>query len=187
MKILALVGSPRLGGNTDFLVDQALKEAAKLGAQIEKIVLSQYSVAPCLGHDDCGSFESCIQKDDMSWILNKFCEADGIILATPVYYYSVTAQMKAFMDRNYFLYMHNRKSRAKAVGIIVVAESEGIDDTVHNLKRYINGSSFTVQKDQIFELRGYAYQLGEVRKNQRLINQAKDFGRKIVESLEGIS
>ena len=186
MKILALVGSPRLGGNTDFLVDQALTEAAKLGAQIDKIVISQYSVAPCLGHDDCGSFESCVQKDDMSWILNKFCEADGIILATPVYYYSVTAQMKAFMDRNYFLYMHNRKSRAKAVGIIVIAQSEGIDDTVHNLKRYISGSSFTVQKDKIFELRGYAYELGEVQNNLQLVNQAKDFGRKMVENLEGI-
>ena len=186
MKILALVGSPRLGGNTDFLVDQALGEAAKLGAQTEKIMLSEFQVAPCLGHDDCGSFASCVQKDDMSWILDKFCEADGIILATPVYYYNVTAQLKAFMDRNYFLYMHNRKSKAKAVGIIVVAQSEGIEDTVHALKRYINGSSFRVQKDKILELHGYAYELGEAQNNQQLVNQAKEFGRKMVESLEGM-
>jgi multimeric flavodoxin WrbA len=182
MKILALVGSPRLGGNTDFLVDQALGEAAKLGAQTEKIRLSEFRVAPCLGHDECGSFESCVQKDDTSWILEKFCEADGVILATPVYYYNVTAQLKAFMDRNYFLYMHNRKSQAKAVGIIVVAQSEGIEDTVHTLKRYLN-ESFRVPKDKIFELHGYAYELGEAQENRQLVERAQEFGRKIAESL----
>lgn len=181
MKILALVGSPRLGGNTDFLVDQALGEAAKLGAQIEKIMLSQYTVAPCLGHDDCGSFESCMQKDDTSWILNRFCEADGVILATPVYYYNVTAQLKAFMDRNYFLYMHSQKSQAKAVGIIVVAQSEGIEDAVHTLKRYIN-EVFEVPKDRILELHGYAFRLGEAKNNPQLVEQAQEFGRKMVES-----
>jgi len=182
LKIFALVGSPRLGGNTDFLVDQALEEAANLGAQTEKIMLSQFRVAPCLGHDQCGSFDSCVQKDDTSWILEKFCKADGVILATPVYYYNVTAQMKSFMDRNYFLYMHNRKSRARAVGIIVVAQSEGIKDTVHTLKRYIN-ESFRVPEDRIFELHGYAYELGEAKNNPQLLKRAQEFGRKIVESL----
>jgi hypothetical protein len=82
--------------------------------------------------------------------------------------------------------MHNRKSHAKAVGIIVVAQSEGIEDTVHTLKRYINGSSFRVQKDKILELNGYAYELGEAQNNRQLVNQAKEFGRKMMKSLEDI-
>ena len=86
LKLLAIVGSPRLKGNTNYLVDQALREATKLGGQTEKLVLSEYEVNPCLGHDDCASFDSCLQQDDMGWILDKFCEADGVILATPVYY-----------------------------------------------------------------------------------------------------
>ena len=184
MKILALVGSPRLGGNTDSLVDQALEEAAKLGAQTEKITLSQYTVAPCLGHDDCESFESCVQKDDTSWILDRFCEADGVILATPVYYYNVAAQLKAFMDRNYFLYMHDRKSQARSVGVIVVAQSEGIEDTVHTLKRYMN-DAFEVSEDRILELTGYAYKLGEAKNNPQLVEQARELGRQMVESLTG--
>ena len=184
MKILALVGSPRLGGNTDFLVDQALEEAAKLGAQTEKVILSQYTVAPCLGHDDCESFESCVQKDDTSWILDRFCEANGVILATPVYYYAVSAQLKAFIDRNYFLYTHNRKSQAKAAGIIVVAQSEGIEDTVHTLKRYMN-DAFEVSEDRILELHGYAFRLGEAKNNPQLVERAREFGRKMVESLTG--
>ena len=184
MNILALVGSPRSGGNTDFLVDQALAEAAGLGAETEKIILSQYDVKPCLGHDECSDFDQCVQRDDTAWILDKFCKADGVILATPVYYYNVSAQLKAFMDRNYFLYMHNRKSQAKAVGIIVVAQSEGIEDTVHTLKRYIN-ESFRVPKDKILELHGYAYELGEAKNDPKLLEQAQEFGRKIVEILRG--
>lgn len=184
MNILALVGSPRVGGNTDFLVDQALEESTRLGAQTEKIILSQYTVAPCLGHDDCGSFKSCTQKDDTSWILDKLCEADGVILATPVYYYNIAAQLKAFIDRNYFLYKHDRKSQARSVGIIVVAESEGIEDTVHTLKRYIN-EVFKVTEDRVLELSGYAFKLGEAKNNSQLVERAREFGRKMVEILTG--
>ena len=184
MNILALVGSPRLGGNIDFLVDQALEEAARLGAQTEKIILTQYTVAPCLGHDDCGSFKSCIQKDDTSWILNRLCNADGVILATPVYYYNITAQLKAFIDRNYFLYTHNRKSQARSVGIIVVADSIGIEDTVHTMKRYIN-DIFEVSEDRVLELNGYAFRLGEAKNNPQLVEQARELGRQMVESLTG--
>jgi multimeric flavodoxin WrbA len=173
-----------VGGNTDFLVDQALEEAARLGAQTEKIILTQYTVAPCLGHDDCGSFKSCIQKDDTSWILNRLCNADGVILATPVYYYNITAQLKAFIDRNYFLYTHNRKSQARSVGIIVVADSIGIEDTVHTMKRYIN-DIFEVSEDRVLELNGYAFRLGEAKNNPHLVEQARELGRQMVESLTG--
>ena len=183
MNILALVGSPRLGGNTDFLVDQALAEAAKLGAQTEKIVLSQYKVNPCLGHDECSDLDQCVQRDDTAWILDKFCKADGVILATPVYYYNVSAQLKAFIDRNYFLYNHNRKLQARVVGMIVVAEAEGIEDTVHTLKRFIN-ESFNVAKDRILEVHGYASRLGDVRNNAPLLRQARELGKQMVESLK---
>lgn len=188
MKILAIVGSPRLKGNTNYLVDWALEEAAKLGAQTEKIVLSQYVVNPCIGHDNCAFFDSCRQKDDAGWILDRLCQADGVILATPVYYYNVSAQMKAFIDRNYFLYKHGRKSRAKTVGIIVVAGSEGIEDTLHTLQQFID-ESFDVSGDRIFSACGYADTLGEVKNNLPLVEKARKLGRQMVESLkmEGIS
>ena len=183
MKILAIMGSPRLKGNTDYLVDQALEEAARIGAETEKIALYQYQVRPCLGHEHCASFKACLQKDDTGWILDRFCEADGVILATPVYYYNVSAQMKAFIDRNYFLYKHNRKSEARAVGVIVVAEVEGIEDTVHTLRQFI-GESFVVEKDRIFIVYGYASRLGDAEKNIPLVTDARNLGRQIVESLK---
>jgi len=183
LNILALVGSPRLGGNTDFLVDQALEEAAELGAETEKIMLSQYDVKPCLGHDECSDLDQCVQRDDTAWILDKFCKADGVILATPVYYFNVSAQLKAFMDRNYFLYTHNHKSQARVVGIVIVAEVEGIEDALHALKRFIN-ESFNVAKNRILEMHGYASRLGDVKNNPVLIEQARELGRRMVESLK---
>jgi len=181
---VAIVGSPRLKGNTDYLVVQALEEAAKLGAQTEKLVLSQYEVNPCLGHEDCASYDSCLQKDDTGWLLDKFCQADGVILATPVYYYNVSAQLKAFIDRNYFLYKRNRKSRARAVGIIVVAEAEGIEDTLHTLKQFVD-ESFCIEDDKRFFVSGYASRLGDAEKNLPLVKEAQKLGRQMVESLKG--
>ena len=177
MKILAIVGSPRLKGNTNYLVDEALGEAAKLGAQTEKLILSQYEVSPCIGCDNCASLDSCLLKDDAEWILDKFCEADGIILATPVYYYNVSAQMKAFIDRNYFLYKHDRKYGATAVGIIVVADTEGILDTVYTLKQFID--ELDVEGDRIFIACGYANRPGEVKSNLPLVEEARKLGRQM--------
>ena len=182
MKILAIVGSPRLKGNTNCLVDQALETISSFGADTEKIILSQYEVNPCLGHDDCTSFDSCFQKDDTVWILDKFREADGIILATPVYYYNVSAQMKAFIDRNYFLYMHNQKYKTRAVGIIVVAGQIGIEDTLHTLGQFVD--ELDVNSDDIFILTARANRIGDVEKNFQLLEEARNLGKKIMEHLE---
>jgi len=182
LKILAIVGSPRLKGNTNYLAEQALEEAAKLGAQTEKLALSQYEVNPCLGHDECASFDSCQQKDDAGWILDRFREADGVILATPVYYYNVSAQMKAFIDRNYFLYKHDQKYKARVAGIIIVAEKEGIEDTLHTLKQLID--EFSIEENRIFITCGYANRIGEVKNNLPLVEEARKLGRQMVESLK---
>ncbi len=184
MKLLAIVGSPRLNGNTNYLVDVALAEAARLGAETEKVVLSQHRVDPCMGHADCASVEFCRQLDDGEWILDRFCEADGVILATPVYYYNVSAWMKAFMDRNYFLYKRGRKSQARAVGIIIVAEVEGIEDTFHTLKQFV-GEFFRVGDGQVFLVCGYAGGPGDARGDAALGEAARNLGRQMVETLAG--
>jgi multimeric flavodoxin WrbA len=176
MEILAIVGSPRLKGNTSYLVDKALEEAAKSGVQTEKIMLSQYDIRPCLGHDNCATFKSCTQQDDASWILEQFCAADAVILATPVYWYNVTAQMKTFIDRNYFGYQHSIQPRAKAVGIIIVAEMEGIEDTVTTLRKFVDWT-FDIPAERIISVTGYANKLGEAEANMTLVNDAVALGR----------
>ncbi|MDD5190340.1 MAG: flavodoxin family protein [Dehalococcoidales bacterium] len=182
MKILALVGSPRKNGNTNFLVDQALEEAEKSGADTEKIMLADLSMSPCLGHENCGSFETCLQKDGGTAVLHKFLEADGLILASPVYYYDVTAWMKIFIDRNYFLYRHGLKSKARAAGLIVVAGGTGIEDTVHTLDKLVNASTI-ISRENRFLLTGIAGRPGEVKNNFGLINAARDLGKNLALNL----
>ena len=182
MKIVAIVGSPRIKGNTSYLVDLALEEVEKQGVQTEKIALSQ-NVGPCLGHYNCSTFESCTQKDDANWIIEDFRNAEGIILATPVYWYNVTSQMKAFIDRNYFPYKHDLKYNARAVGIIVVAEIEAIEDTLHTLNQFVDWC-FDIKTGRIFIVSGYAHKLGDVRKNLPLVEEARELGRQMAESLK---
>lgn len=180
MKIVAIVGSPRPTGNTSLLVDQALQGAAAHGCETEKIMLCQYKVNPCLGHDRCSTFPACKQQDDVPWILEKFSNADGIILATPVYYYNMTAQMKTFIDRNYFLYMHGIRLNAVCAGLIVVAGGSAIDITVRALRRCFRVKGENPEERTII-LTGYASRPGEVKNQPALIDEARNLGKKMAE------
>lgn len=182
MKILAIVGSPRETGNTNFLVDKALAEAGQLGIETEKIVLSNYNIKPCLGHKDCASYKFCLQKDDASWILDKFAQADGVILATPVYWYNVTSQMKTFIDRNYFPYKHDVKYKAVTVGLIVVAEVEGIEETLHTLNQFVDWW-FPIDKANKFTVQGYALAPGDIKRKKQVVTAAQALGRHMAEKL----
>jgi multimeric flavodoxin WrbA len=185
LKIVAIVGSPRIKGNTNYLVDIALEEAAGLGIDTRKIVLSQYNIGPCQGHYNCATFDSCTQKDDASWIIEDFRHADGVILATPVYWYNVTSQMKAFIDRNYFPYKHDLPYKARVVGIIVVAEMEAIEDTLHTLNQFIDWN-FKIKEGGKFIISSYANEPGEVKANLSLVEQARQLGRQMAESLKEV-
>ena len=185
MKIVAIVGSPRLKGNTNYLVDRALEEAVRCGVEVEKIILTDYHVNPCLGNDNCASFEFCRQKDDAGWILDRLRSADGVILATPVYYYNVTAQMKNFIDRNYFIYKKGLKYNARVAGIILVADKEGIEDTLHTLNVFTN--EFGLEENGLFVASGYADKIGDAGKNLPLVEEARKLGRQMAERLRGDS
>jgi multimeric flavodoxin WrbA len=182
MKILAIVGSPRPKGNTSYLIDRALHEAAIHGVETEKIMLCQYKVNPCQGHDNCSSFAACKQNDDAPWILDKFCSAEGIILGSPVYYYNITAQMKAFIDRNYFLYRHNISPRMICAGLIVIGGSAGLEHTVRALRRFIKLSA-NIPDDKIVILSGCASKLGDIKDNAALIEEAQRLGKRMAEIL----
>ena len=182
MKVIAIAGSPRPGGNTNCLVDQALEEIAAHGLETEKIVLSQHRVNPCLGHEDCASFLTCKQNDDAPRILEKFISADGIILSSPVYYYDVTAQMKAFIDRNYFLYTHETPLKASCAGLIAIGGGGGTEHVIRALKRFLKIAA-DIPNDRIVTLTGHADNPGEVRNNPALVNEARALGSRIVDML----
>lgn len=98
-KVLIVCGSPRRNGNTSILCDEFMKGAVEARHDVEKILLADKKVNLCTGCGTCVRTKKCAQKDDMAALLEKMLAADVIVLATPVYFYSMSAQLKVFIDR----------------------------------------------------------------------------------------
>lgn len=103
--VLGILGSPRRGGNSELLLDQAIAGAVSKGAQVEKLVVSELNISPCTSCDDCLSGGACVIHDDMDAVYPKLAQAEGFILAAPVYFLSLPAQTKAMIDRCQILWM----------------------------------------------------------------------------------
>ena len=100
MNILILLGSPRKGGNTDLLVE-AFAKGASQKHHVEVVSVHDYKVNPCIGCNACfkNKANACVQNDDMSLIYEKMSRADMLVIASPVYFYGLSAQLKAVIDR----------------------------------------------------------------------------------------
>ena len=145
MKVLGIMGSPRVGGNSDILLDEALAGAKAVGAEVEKIILDKKKIAGCKDCKKCNETGICVLKDDMLEIHKKILEADAIIHSVPVYFWSMTSQMKAYLDRwcaffdeqwrwqkNYYPQM-----KGKRIGLITVCGDPNVhtaDPIVHSFK-----------------------------------------------------
>lgn len=122
MRILALVGSPRRGGNTELLVDAALAEAAKRGHTGKKLHLYDYEIKPCVDCRACKKGElACVLEDDMPKIYGEMDASDALIIATPIYWYGPTAKMKLLIDR-LRPYVANRRLDGKRAFLIAPSE-----------------------------------------------------------------
>ena len=98
-KVLILSGSFRKGGNSDTLCDRFAEGARDAGNEVEKIFINDRNIGYCRGCGVCNRTHRCVQKDDMEEILNKMVAADVIVMATPVYFYTMNGQMKTLIDR----------------------------------------------------------------------------------------
>ena len=179
--VVAVVGSPRLRGNTAALVDVTLAELEARGAICETFVLSRLAVAPCLAHETCADLATCAIGDDAAAVLDRVFAADCLILATPVYYENVSAQLKALIDRSYFPYVHGRWLRARAVGLVVVSAETGLQETVDALRRYVALSSD--EDIPVFTCAGYADEAGAAAADDELVAEARRLGAELADAL----
>ena len=99
MKIIGILGSPRNSGNTSLLLDAVMKGAQDAGAQVETVTVAGMNMHCCVACGKCYATGNCIYEDDVTAVIAKMLEADGIVLASPNYMLSVTAQLKTIMDR----------------------------------------------------------------------------------------
>jgi multimeric flavodoxin WrbA len=98
-KILAIYGSPRRQGNTTVLLDRAVQGASDTGAQVQKIVLGDLQISPCLEIYGCKETGRCVIQDDFQEVYDQLLACDGLMLASPIFFYTVSAHTKILMDR----------------------------------------------------------------------------------------
>jgi multimeric flavodoxin WrbA len=119
-KVLIFKGSPREKGNSATLAEQAAAGARAAGAQVESIYLHGLDIRPCDACDECQETGVCILKDDMQPLYAKIAAADAILLASPIYWFTISAQLKLCIDRWYAFQGTNWKEfRSKQFGIIL--------------------------------------------------------------------
>lgn len=104
MKVLGIWGSPRVGGNSEVLLDAFLRGAQEVGAEVEKVALRKLKISPCLEIYKCTREGKCPIKDDMMELYPKLLAAEVVALASPIFFYGVTAQAKAMIDRTQALW-----------------------------------------------------------------------------------
>ena len=115
MKIISINGSRRKKGNTALLIQSILKPLEQSEAHVESVFLGDYTIGACTGCEGCSSSWECVIKDDFQSLIKMMDEADGVILASPTYWYSVTSDMKRFIDRCYSI-VQFPDSRSKWIG-----------------------------------------------------------------------
>ena len=103
-RVLILSSSPRKGGNSDLLCDALAEGAREAGHEVTKIRLADRRIGYCVGCYACKALKHCVQQDDAAAVLEAMLAADVIVLASPVYFYSVSAQLKALFDRSVAIY-----------------------------------------------------------------------------------
>jgi len=170
MKIVGILGSPRKKGNTEILLDLALEEAQKNGILVSKISLRDKVIAPCNGCLKCRETGKCVIKDDMEEVYKKMLESDGILWATPVYFWSMSSQTKIVMDRTYALTFPKLQLASKIGGLILVAGSRGCVNAANVFHMYFSYNHMFFAEAAW----GYAQEKGAIKKNAFAMNAAKE-------------
>ncbi len=176
-KILVLSASPRKGGNSDLLCDQFMLGAKEADNRTEKIFLRNKEINYCLACDICkGNGGICDQEDDMAEILDKMIEADVIVMATPVYFYTMNAQMKTLIDRTYSRYTEIINKGMYFIMTAAVPRKEALERTVEGLRGFtfvLNG----VKERGIIYGTG-AWNIGDIR-GSKAMNEAYEMGKTV--------
>jgi multimeric flavodoxin WrbA len=179
MKVIGIVGSPRKNGNTEILTAHTLKAIAEEGVETELIRLAGLDLRPCNGCMVCTKEERCSIEDGMFPIYLKMKEADGIILASPVYYGSATALIKCLIERAGYLSRHNGDPfSGKVGGPLVVARRAGHNFAFAQLTLWYQILGLIVPGSTYWNV-AFGREKGEVKNDEEGMNTAWNFGKNI--------
>lgn len=146
-KVLILSGSPRKSGNSDLLCDEFARGAQDAGNEVEKIRVAAKTVAPCSACYYCRDHGGkCIHQDDMAEILQKMIDADVLVLASPVYFYSINAQLKAVIDRTVARWLEVKNKEFYYIVTMADEEKTSADTTLACLRGYADCVEGAIEK-----------------------------------------
>ena len=179
MKAIGIVGSPRKDGNTEIITRHALKAIEEEGIETELIRLTGLDIRPCNACMACQNEETCPIADDLLPIYAKMKVANAIILASPVYYGSATALLKALMERTGYIATHNgRLFEGKVGGPLVVARRSSQYFTSAQLSFWFHVLGFFMP-GSIHSNISFGRDKGDVENDQEGLSTARDFGKNI--------
>jgi len=176
-KVLVLSASPRRGGNSDLLCDQFINGSRETGSIAEKIFLKDKEINFCTGCGTCfNEGKGCPQKDDMAEVLEKMIAADVIVMATPVYFYTMNAQMKTLIDRTCARY---REINNKEFYFIVTAadnNQRAMERTIEGFRGFTYCLNGAKEKGTVYGTG--AWKAGEI-KRSKAMNLAYEMGKTV--------
>lgn len=174
-KVLILSGSPRKGGNSDLLCDEFARGAQEAGHTVEKIRVAAKKIAPCSGCYFCRDHGgACARQDDMAEVLQKMIDADVIVLASPVYFYSIDAQLKAVIDRTVARWLEVKNKEFYYIITMADEENASADTTLACFRGYADCVEGAVEKGAI--IAGGVYEIGAVKASPAMA-QAYEMGK----------
>lgn len=183
-KILILNGSPRLNGNTSALIEEFIKGAKLNGSEITKFDLDRMNIHCCKGCLKGGKNPDspCSQKDDMDKIYPHYKEADILVLASPMYYWAFSAQLKIFIDRIFAVTEIDPNYKTPYKECIMLMAAEGNDD--NNSKPVIEYYKYLLNylgwKDLGYLIAGGVLNIGDIKGKEEFLNKAFEMGKAII-------
>jgi multimeric flavodoxin WrbA len=188
LNVLGIMGSPRIRGNTDLLLDEALKGAQSQGAEIEKIVVDRLKISPCKEYYGCLKDGNCVIRDDMDSIYPKLLGADRVIVASPMFFYGITSQLKALVDRcqatwaRKYILKQKLSDKDRRGAFIAVGATKGellFDGSVMVVKYFLKA----IDAEYVDELliRGVDNK-GDIKNHPTALTEAFELGKKLAQN-----
>jgi len=190
--ILAIYGSPRRKGNTSLLLQKAVEGARAAGAQVEEIVLRDLKMSPCLEIYGCKHTGRCVIKDDFQSVYDRLSQCQGLILASPIFFYTVSSHTKMLMDRcqsfwvkKYWLQKNatDRRNLIKKGLFISVGATKGkrlFEGALLTVRYFLETLDMGLWRSLLY--RGLDFE-GDVLKHPEYLGEAYTSGRELVEAL----
>ncbi len=180
--VLVVLGSPRADSNSGILAQRLMEGVAAAGGHAEAVELRKLKIGPCLGCDHCREHEAqCFQDDDMQALYPKLVGAKAIVIACPIYWFTVNAQTKLFMDRWYALGGDEHALRNKRFGVILTyGDVDPYRSGAVNAIRTFQDAFAYIGAELVGLVYGSADKPGEMRTQAGLLEEAYELGRKLL-------